>query len=61
MEEDIPVPQIPEVIVRWLESLFRNEVVPAPMPEWVKCEKAGEQNVIRKLRTEFNRQQRGED
>lgn len=55
MDTQDRAPVIPLNVVEWLEQTFRNEVCPAAMPEHLKCEKAGEQNVVRFLRTEYER------
>lgn len=54
-------PEVPLVIVRYLEECFPDRVPHADTPEYEKCALAGEQRVVRRLRQIYNEQNEEED
>jgi hypothetical protein len=52
-----PCPPIPTGLLRWLEAAFPDRLPDAPTSEPETARLVGQQNVIRKLRAEHERQQ----
>jgi hypothetical protein len=51
-------PEVPLALLLWLEAAYPDRAADADVPESEKCALAGEQRVVRKLRSLFDQQQK---